>query len=66
LPEPYAAFTIAGPPVAIVRSQLAINSFARGMLGFSTHCKRSSGAPCLRSAARIRRTVSIVVFRLAG
>ena len=66
MPELYAAFTIAGPPVAIVRSQRRISSFASGMLGRSTHCSRSSGAPALRSAARITRTVSFVVFLLPG
>ncbi len=44
----------------------AISSFASGMLGRSTHCSRSSGAPSLRSAARMTRTVSFVVFRLPG
>jgi hypothetical protein len=36
LPELYAAFTMAGPPVATVRSQIDISSLARGMLGRST------------------------------
>ncbi len=36
---------MAGPPVAIVRSHTLINSRASGMLGRSTHCSRSSGAP---------------------
>jgi hypothetical protein len=66
LPRAVGAFTIAGPPVAIVRSQRRISSFASGMLGRSTHCRRSSGAPSLRSAARMTRTVSFVVFRLPG
>jgi hypothetical protein len=66
LPELYAAFTIAGPPVAMVRSAFAIRSLASGILGRSTHCSRSSGAPWRRSASRIRRTTSVVVFRLAG
>src|SRR6185295_2494568 len=66
LPELYAERTIGGPPVAIVRSQLAISSCASGMLGVSMHCSRSTGAPSDASAARIRRTVSLVVRRLAG
>jgi hypothetical protein len=66
LPELYAAFTIAGPPVAIVRSHTLINSRASGMLGRSTHCRRSAGAPAASSAARITRTVSLDVLRLAG
>ncbi len=37
LPELYAARTMAGPPVAMVRSQIDISSCASGMLGFSTH-----------------------------
>jgi hypothetical protein len=36
------------------------------MLGRATHWSRSSGAPSLRSAARITRTVSFVVFLLPG
>ena len=36
---------MAGPPVAIVRSQRLISSRASGMLGRSTHCSKSSGAP---------------------
>ena len=66
LPELYADLTIAGPPVAIVRSQMLINSPASGMLGRTTHWRRSSGAPSFRSAARITRTVSFVVFLLPG
>ena len=66
LPEPYAALTIAGPPVAMVRSHVAISSLASGMLGRSTHCSMSSGAPSRRSASRISRTISLVVRRLAG
>src|SRR6516164_8220883 len=66
LPELYAALTIAGPPVAIVRSQMDINSWARGILGFSAHCRRSSGAPAAFSAQRMTRTTSAVVFLLAG
>src|SRR5580765_3806554 len=66
LPDPYAARTIAGPPVAIVRSAVAIHSFANGILGRSTHCRTSSGVPSWRNAARITRTVSLVVFLLAG
>jgi hypothetical protein len=57
---------MAGPPVAMVRSQIDISSFASGMLGLSTHCRRSSGASSARNAARISRTVSFVVFVLAG
>ena len=45
LPDPYAALTIAGPPVARVRSHVAISSLASGMLGRSTDCRMSSGAP---------------------
>src|SRR6266850_1254283 len=41
-PELYAAFTIAGPPVAIVRSQMLISSFASGMLGGSELTQRSA------------------------
>ena len=50
----------------MVRSQIDISSCASGMLGFSMHWNTSSGAPCSFSAARIRRTVSIVVFLLDG
>ena len=57
---------MAGPPVAIVRSQRLISSRASGMLGRSTHCSKSSGAPAARRAARMTRTTSLVVFRLAG
>src|SRR5437879_1740213 len=66
LPELYAARTIAGPPVAIVRSQIDIRYSASGILGLSMHWKRSSGAPCALSEARMMRTVSLVVFLLAG
>src|SRR5205814_1206509 len=66
LPELYAAFTIAGPPVAIVRSQAAMSVFASGMLGRSTHCSRSTGAPTFFSPSRISRTTSFVVFLLEG
>src|SRR6478609_4492718 len=66
LPELYAALTIAGPPVAMVRSQMDINSCASGMLGFSAHCRMSSGAPAAFNAARMMRTTSVVVFLLAG
>src|SRR5215468_5822783 len=65
-PELYAAFTIAGPPVAIVKSQIDINSCAKGILGFSRHWTMSSGAPAFFNAARMIRTVSFVVFLLAG
>ena len=58
--------TIAGPPVAMVRSPLAISSLASGMLGRSMHCSTSAGAPSAASAARISRTVSKVVRRLDG
>ena len=58
--------TIAGPPVAIVRSHAAISSLASGMLGRSTTCSTSSGTPSFFSAARMIRTVSIVVLRLEG
>ena len=52
LPEPYAAFTIAGPPVAIVRSQTLISSRASGMLGRSTHCSEiRRRARCLERRA---------------
>ena len=47
-------------------SALAINSLARGMLGFSTDCRMSSGAPCRFSASRMIRTTSFVVLRLDG
>ena len=50
----------------MVRSQIDISSLASGMLGCSTHCRRSGGAPSFSSAWRMIRTVSIVVFRLAG
>jgi hypothetical protein len=53
--------TIAGPPVAIVKSHTDINSLASGMLGRSTHCRTSSGTPSRFSAARIKRTTSAVV-----
>src|SRR5262252_5465486 len=66
LPDEYAAFTMAGPPVAIVRSQEDIRYFASGMLGRSTHCSTSSGTPCFFKAARIARTASFVVFLPAG
>src|SRR5262245_28958954 len=66
LPELYAALTIAGPPVAIVKSQTDISSLASGMLGVSTHWITSSGAPSSFSAARINRIVSLVVFLLDG
>src|SRR5947209_2941677 len=66
LPELYAALTIAGPPVAMVRSQIDIRYSARGMLGRSMHWKISSGAPCSFNVARMMRTVSLVVFLLAG
>ena len=57
---------MAGPPVAIVRSHCAISSFASGMLGRSTTCSTSSGTPSFARAARMIRTVSMVVLRLAG
>ena len=57
---------MAGPPVAIVRSQLDISRLASGMLGRSTHCTRSAGAPAASRAARIIRTTSFVVFLLPG
>src|SRR5262249_48317338 len=66
LPELYAALTMAGPPVAIVKSQMDMSSCARGMLGFAAHCRRSSGAPAAFKAARMMRTTSAVVFLLAG
>ncbi len=55
-----------GPPVAIVRSHIDISAFASGMLGRSTHWSRSTGALSAASAALMTRTVSLVVFRLAG
>ena len=57
---------MAGPPVAMVRSQIDISSRASGMLGCSTHCSTSGGAPSFSSAMRMIRTVSAVVLRLAG
>src|SRR6266568_3100505 len=57
---------MAGPPVAIVRSQLDISAFASGMLGRSTHRRTSSAPPSFASAARMTRTVSFVVRLLAG
>src|SRR5215472_11788468 len=66
LPELYAALTIASPPVAMVRSQMDMSSCAKGILGFSAHCRRSSGAPAAFSAQRMIRTTSAVVFLLAG
>ena len=54
MPELYAALTIAGPPVAIVKSQIDIRYSASGILGFSMHWKRSSGAPCAFNAATAR------------
>ena len=55
-----------GPPVAIVRSQPDINACATGILGRSTHCSKSAGAPSAVNAARMMRTVSNVVFLLEG
>src|SRR6187551_21120 len=66
LPELYAALTIAGPPVAIVRSQLDIRAFASGILGRPTHWSRSTGAPTFASPSRISLTTSFVVFLLDG
>src|SRR5262245_48417603 len=66
LPELYAALTIAGPPVAMVRSQMDMSSCASGMLGLSTHCRMSSGAPAAFKAHLMIRTTSPVVFLLAG
>src|SRR5205809_884781 len=60
------AFTMAGPPVAIVRSQIDISSWASGILGRSRHRIRSSGAPCFLSAVRSTRVISSAVFRLIG
>src|SRR5471032_1230789 len=57
---------MAGPPVAMVRSQADISSWARGMLGLTKHWIRSSGAPCLARAARRMRLTSIAVALLAG
>src|SRR5580704_13029289 len=65
-PELYAAFTMAEPPVAIVRSQTAISSWARGMLGFSRHWMASAGPPALHTAARRTRVVASAVLRLIG
>ena len=66
LPELYAALTMAGPPVAMVRSHIDMRALASGMLGRSTHCRRSAGASRASSAARITRTVSSVDLRLPG
>src|SRR5262245_20660634 len=66
LPELYAALTMAGPPVAMARSQVDMSSCARGILVFSTHCRMSSGAPAAFKAHRMIRTTSPVVLLLAG
>ena len=65
-PEPYADFTIAGPPVAIVRSQVDIISCASGILGLAIDCRISSGIPNFLRVHRIILTTSFVVFLLAG
>ena len=49
------------PPVASVRSQLAMRYCVSATLGFSMHWNRSAGAPWRLIASRITRTISKVV-----
>ena len=66
VPELYAALTIAAPPVAKVRSQVAMSSWDSGIDGCSTHWKTSAGAPSRTMTSRMIRTVSFVVALVRG
>ena len=58
--------TIAAPPVANVRSQMAISSCDSGIDGSSTHWNTSAGAPSRTMTSRRIRTTSFVVAFVRG
>ena len=66
LPELYAALTIAGPPVAIVRSQMLISSLRERDARTLDALQQILGGSGVFEGGAHDRTVSFVVFLLAG
>ena len=65
-PLEYAAFTIPGPPVAKIVSDLLINIFVNSKDGTSIHEIIPSGAPASTAASNTIFAASIVHFLALG